>query len=130
MAFWHGRIDRGHTVDFYKVWYATFNYRYRFCNTDYACRWIKDYKDPICGWGYDGKGPKQLALAMVYHAVSGRTINRLDPHMKAAKIALKYHELFARQKVAKFGDYWRITNRAIVFWVWKQRIKDFFRRQQ
>lgn len=55
--------------------------------------------DPVLEWGYDGTGPRQLALAI------------LADHSRDDMLALKLHQAFTESVIAEFkGDEWMITS--------------------
>ncbi|KKL15037.1 hypothetical protein LCGC14_2509650 [marine sediment metagenome] len=56
-------------------------------------------------WGYGGSGPAQLALALL-----------LDATSKPEK-ALSYYQQFKWDKVASWGQDWRITRTEIGLWL-------------
>ncbi len=56
-------------------------------------------------WGYAGSGPAQLALALL-----------LDVGLKAGP-AMRYHQAFKRDFVAKWGLKWQLTTEEINRWL-------------
>ena len=56
-------------------------------------------------WGYEGSGPAQLALALLYDVT------------KDKDIAVRLHQEFKRDYVAAWGDTWEITDADIRGWV-------------
>ena len=61
-------------------------------------------------FGYGGSGPAQLALAMLFDTT----------HDSA--FAMKYHQEFKWQFVAKFGDAWEMSGETITEWA-KEKTK-------
>ena len=56
-------------------------------------------------WGYEGSGPAQLALALLFD-VTG-----------SGKLAVQLHQDFKRACVANWGETWEITSDQINAWV-------------
>lgn len=56
-------------------------------------------------WGYQGSGPAQLALALLYDVTGDKDI------------AVRLHQEFKRAFVAAWGDTWEITDTDIRGWV-------------
>ena len=56
-------------------------------------------------WGYGGSGPAQLALALL-----------IDVGLKPA-VAVRYHQAFKRDFVAKWGERWQLTTEEINRWL-------------
>ena len=56
-------------------------------------------------WGYQGSGPAQLALALLYDVTRDKDI------------AVRLHQDFKRAFVATWGDTWEITEDDIRGWV-------------
>ena len=62
-------------------------------------------------WGYNGSGPAQLALALLYDATGDK------------ELALQWAYDFKEQIVARWHLTWYITSDAILAWI-KHRIDD------
>ncbi len=56
-------------------------------------------------WGYQGSGPAQLALALLYDVCQD------------AQTAVRLHQAFKRDLVAGWGDTWVFTNHDIINWI-------------
>lgn len=56
-------------------------------------------------WGYEGSGPAQLALALLYDVTGDR------------ELSLSRHQNFKREFVARWGDEWEITSEDILNWI-------------
>jgi len=56
-------------------------------------------------WGYQGSGPAQLALALLYDVTRDKDI------------AVRLHQEFKRDYVSTWSDTWEITNASIQGWV-------------
>jgi len=56
-------------------------------------------------WGYQGSGPAQLALALLYDVT------------KDKDISVHLHQEFKRDYVATWGDTWEITDAYIRGWI-------------
>jgi len=56
-------------------------------------------------WGYQGSGPAQLALALLYDATGDKDVS------------VRLHQEFKRAFVAGWGDTWGITDTYILSWV-------------
>ena len=59
-------------------------------------------------WGYQGSGPAQLALALLYDVTGDKDI------------AVRLHQAFKRAFVATWGETWEITDDYIQEWVGNQ----------
>ncbi len=68
-------------------------------------------------WGYGGSGPAQLALALLLDATS-------DPEAAQA-----HYQLFKFDKVAGWGEAWRITRSEILLWLEIQKGHQLLARQ-
>ena len=56
-------------------------------------------------WGYQGSGPAQLALALLYDVTRDKDI------------AVRFHQEFKRAHVATWGETWEITDAYIRGWI-------------
>jgi len=56
-------------------------------------------------WGFQGSGPAQLALALLYDVTGNKDI------------AVLFHQKFKRALVSTWGDTWEITDDYIQGWV-------------
>ena len=65
-------------------------------------------------WGYNGSGPAQLALALLYDVFPDRDI------------CLRFHQAFKRDHVANFSSVWEITDIEIRNWLTKAISKDAY----
>lgn len=91
----------------------------KLCHTDEMARCVKCYPDPIVSWGYEGTGPLQLAVFVLYYILSGGYWGYYgtEPQIIASNLALKHHEAFMREVVANWGDNWEITKDEVMKWI-------------
>ncbi len=78
---------------------------------------LNDHSLDVFQWGYSGSGPAQLALALLLDATT-------DPEM-----ALAHYQQFKWDKVATWGDAWRITKSEILLWLEIENAHQLLARQ-
>jgi len=59
-------------------------------------------------WGYQGSGPAQLALALLYNVTQDKVM------------ALRYYQDFKRDRVSLWRDSWTVTDSDIRAWLFRQ----------
>jgi len=59
-------------------------------------------------WGYEGSGPAQLALALLYNVTQDKVM------------ALRYYQDFKKDRVSLWRDTWVITDSNIHAWLLRQ----------
>jgi len=62
---------------------------------------VKTFTDHGFEWGFDGDGPRQLALAI------------LSEHLNNPEEALSHCELFMTRVIANFGNEWEMSSKDI-----------------
>ena len=68
-------------------------------------------------WGYQGSGPAQLALALLYESLLAEGFTKIN----ATKEAVKYHQDVKREFLAKQANILNITSREITSWYLKTK---------
>lgn len=73
-------------------------------------RKLRDHSPDGFAWGYQGSGPAQLALALLYDA------------LRDSQFALSFYQAFKREYVSRWpvNGNWKITQRDILQWVSNQ----------
>lgn len=119
--FWEGSINGNE----YRVGFnaPTHYYIPGICHRDHACRFIVDYGDECFGWGYRGRGPKQLALAILVYTqakfIRDNTTIHFYHHV-ARDLSLKHHVAFMEEVISKLPDKWELTEEFIMDWLAKK----------
>lgn len=119
--FWKGSVEGdNHMVAFNAPGYY---YLPEICHRDHACRFFVDYGDECFGWGYKGRGPKQLALTMLVHTKAGffRDGRYLKAfHSDECDLAIKHHVAFMEEVISKLPAKWELTGEFILDWLAKK----------
>lgn len=124
MSTWSGKaIHMGCTTH-----YEVFNravYCKPLCHRDHMVRTITDYGEQFIGWGYEGNGPRQLAVSMLWYSCVNHwvEIGKL-PETPIINLVKKYSSAFTKDVVSKFGDEWSMTSDEVVKWIKEQELKD------
>lgn len=123
--FWEGNINGTE----YRVGFNAPQYYYipGICHKDHACRSFLDYGDECFGWGYKGRGPKQLALTILIYTQAKAIKDSFHLNMchKAdIAIALKHHVAFMEEVISKLPDKWELTEEFIMDWLKDKEAKD------
>lgn len=122
--FWEGRVVKvpAGSIHEYRVGFNTppFYYLPAICHRDHACRLIVDYDDECFGWGYKGRGPKQLALSILVNtkAKQFKALWQIDTDTIA--LAVKHHVAFMEEVISKLPAEWELTEEFILDWLAKK----------
>lgn len=90
------------------------------CHVDNMFRHIRNYRDTdqAVAWGYEGRGPMQLALMLAVYGAYYSGLPRCNDNW--GEMALRYHEKLCREIVVNLGDEWSIT---------MEELAEFIRRE-
>lgn len=90
------------------------------CHKDFCYRRQNNYGDIFLGWGYNGRGPRQLAFMMLIISQDpNRAYFNGGNHVPKSivTVAKQYAERYAAEVVSKFGKTWTRTSAGVKRWL-------------